>query len=208
MIVASVNQISFGDSIWLDFSKKLEEDIKIVKKNDIILILDNKENLIGLNLFNWSDKLNVKQKQGFIPLNEGQIFSIIKYIPQYSDFLNQELNHPYFVVGEIKDIKQHPKLEKLKIIKLDVGKGDLIELVSGSVNLRLGLKTVIAQIGAIMPNGKKIYNSKMGGVISPGALCNRADLNLSSPEIKGAIEIDDSTIKSGTDFSLVEKIIY
>gem|GEM_PF-6315697 len=72
----------------------------------------------------------------------------------------------------------------------------------------MNLHTVYARPGAILPNGKKILKSKIGGVKSPGTLCNRTDLNLNSPEIKGAIEITDSSVNPGTDFAKIAKINY
>ncbi|BDR56398.1 YtpR family tRNA-binding protein [Xylocopilactobacillus apis] len=208
MIIASINQPAFGDSIWLDFSKNSDTDFKVYKKEDIVVIEDSNDKLIGLNLLNWSNKLNINKNSGFIPISSDEIELISQKLPEFKDFLISELKRPYFVVGVIKEIKEHPKLQKLKIIKVEIGQKELLQLVSGSINLKVGLKTVVAQTGAIMPNGSKILASKIGGIESPGALCNRADLNLSSPEIKGAIEIDDSSIQPGSDYASVENIIY
>ncbi|BDR58513.1 YtpR family tRNA-binding protein [Xylocopilactobacillus apicola] len=208
MIIASINKAAFGDSIWLNFSKEPCSNYKINRVNDIVLIQNDQNELIGLNLFNWSQKLGITKDQGFIQIDSNQVDVIAGSIPEFRDFLVQELGRPYFVVGEVKKIEDHPKLQKLKLIQVEIGQEKLIQLVSGSINLKVGLKTVVAQVGAIMPNGKIVTSAKIGGLDSPGALCNRADLKLSSPEIKGAIEITDSGILPGTDFAEIEKIDY
>ena len=207
MIVASINQPAFGDNIWLDFSK--QNDYQTAEKKDDLFLIKNSQNkLIGINLLNWSSRLGINKTHGFIPINLEQISKISQKIPEYQDVLNYELTNPYFTVAKIKSINPHPRLSRLKIIEIDIGQKDLVSWVSGSINLKFNLHTVYARPGAILPNGKKILKSKIGGVKSPGTLCNRTDLNLNSPEIKGAIEITDSSVNPGTDFAKIAKINY
>lgn len=207
MIIASINQIAFGDNLWLDFSTKVGFQT-VQREDNTILIKDQQDHLIGINLLNWSKRLEIKKTQGFISLDSSQITKISQELPQYQDLLDFELASPYFTVGKIKAIEPHPRLERLKIIKVDVGTNKPIRLVSGSINLKLNLLTVVARPGAILPNGKKIFESKIGGVSSPGTLCNRGDLNLPDSKIKGAIEIQDFDIVPGTDFTKVANIKY
>lgn len=206
MIIASVNELSFGDCIWLDFGRVSDFAFQVSKKDNLVLIKNSKDQLIGLNLYGWSERLGVKQKQGFIKITSEQIDEICQELPEYSDDLKAELCDPYFVVGEIKEIENHPRLQNLKIIKVDLGNNKSVQLISGSVNLKVGLKTVVARQGTIMPDGRKILTTRMGGIDSPGALCNRADLKLDFPNIPGAVDLTDSDIQVGSEFASVKYI--
>ena len=52
------------------------------------------------------------------------------------------------VVAEIKSVEEHPKSKKLHLLKVDAGDGQLTDVVCGAPNVRVGMKTAFAKLGA------------------------------------------------------------
>lgn len=88
------------------------------------------------------------------------------------------------VVGEIKEAVQHPNADRLRVCQVDVGQGDLLNIVCGAPNARVGIKVPCALVGAELPPGEdgKPFHIKLGklrGVESQGMLCSARELQLS-----------------------------
>lgn len=88
------------------------------------------------------------------------------------------------VVGEIKAAEQHPNADRLRVCQVDVGQGDLLNIVCGAPNARVGIKVPCALVGAELPPGEdgKPFQIKLGklrGVESQGMLCSARELKLS-----------------------------
>ncbi len=88
------------------------------------------------------------------------------------------------VVGEIKGAAPHPDADRLHICKVDVGQSELLDIVCGAPNARVGIKVPCALIGAELPPGPdgKPFLIKVGmlrGVPSQGMLCSARELQLS-----------------------------
>ena len=52
------------------------------------------------------------------------------------------------VVAEIKSVEEHPESKKLHLLKVDAGDGKLTDVVCGAPNVRAGMKTAFAKVGA------------------------------------------------------------
>ena len=88
------------------------------------------------------------------------------------------------VVGEIKEAVQHPNADRLRVCQVDVGQGDLLNIVCGAPNARVGIKVPTALVGAELPPGEdgKPFHIKLGklrGFESQGMLCSARELQLS-----------------------------
>jgi phenylalanyl-tRNA synthetase beta chain len=88
------------------------------------------------------------------------------------------------VVGEIKEAVQHPNADRLRVCQVDVGQGQLLNIVCGAPNARVGIKVPCALVGAELPPGDdgKPFLIKLGqlrGVESQGMLCSARELKLS-----------------------------
>ena len=81
------------------------------------------------------------------------------------------------VVGEIIECQQHPDADRLRICKVNAGLDQLLQIVCGAPNARVGLKAPLALIGANLP-GLVIKLGKLRGVDSFGMLCSGAELGL------------------------------
>ena len=88
------------------------------------------------------------------------------------------------VVGEIKEAQQHPNADRLRVCKVDVGQAELLNIVCGAPNARVGIRIPCALVGAELPPGEdgKPFLIKVGtlrGVESQGMLCSARELKLS-----------------------------
>jgi tRNA-binding protein len=107
---------------------------------------------------------------------------------------------PKFVVAEIVEMEDHPDSDHLHICKVNVGFADPVQIVCGAPNAALGLKTVAALPGAMMPNGSLIFPGALRGVQSYGMLCSARELELpNAPEVRGIIELS-SDLSAGKAF--------
>src|SRR5690625_4387746 len=83
------------------------------------------------------------------------------------------------VVAEVVSLEKHPNADKLHICQVNNGSDELIQIVCGAPNVRVGMKAPLAQIGATLPGNFKIRKAKMRGVESFGMLCSGDELGLS-----------------------------
>ena len=88
------------------------------------------------------------------------------------------------VIGEIREAVQHPNADKLRVCQVDVGQGELLNIVCGAPNARVGIKVPCALVGAELPPGEDgqpflIKVGKLRGVESHGMLCSARELKLS-----------------------------
>lgn len=88
------------------------------------------------------------------------------------------------VVGEIREVVQHPDADRLRVCQVDVGQGTLLNIVCGAPNARAGIKVPCALVGAELPPGDDgkpflIKVGKLRGVESQGMLCSARELKLS-----------------------------
>ncbi|HOQ33716.1 MAG TPA: phenylalanine--tRNA ligase subunit beta, partial [Candidatus Hydrogenedens sp.] len=81
-------------------------------------------------------------------------------------------------VGKILDIQPHPQADKLVVCKIDIGKGEPLQIICGAKNMKVGDKVPTAIDGAMLPGGFKITRRKMRGIESFGMMCSGAELKV------------------------------
>ena len=91
------------------------------------------------------------------------------------------------VVAEITACSKHPDADKLQVCEVNAG-DETLQIVCGAPNARVGLKTALSKIGAVLPGNFKIKKSKLRGVESHGMLCSEVELGISQ-ESDGIIEL-------------------
>ena len=87
------------------------------------------------------------------------------------------------IVGDIKEVLPHPNADKLRICKVDIGEGEIKDIVCGGSNLEVGMKVVVACPGAMVRwHGEgepvEIKNAKLRGVASFGMICASVEVGL------------------------------
>ncbi|EHI69105.1 YtpR family tRNA-binding protein [Streptococcus ictaluri] len=108
---------------------------------------------------------------------------------------------PVFVVAEIKEMVDHPDSDHLHICQVAIHDGQMVQIVCGAPNAAVGLKTVAALPGAMMPSGSLIFPGKLRGEDSYGMLCSARELELpNAPQVRGIIELaSDVTVGEAFD---------
>jgi phenylalanyl-tRNA synthetase beta chain len=102
------------------------------------------------------------------------------------------------VVGHVVERKQHPDADRLSVCRVDVGSGQVLQIVCGAPNVREGLKVAVVQVGGVLPGEFKIKKSTLRGVESNGMICSANELGLGESG-NGIIELsEEATI--GQDF--------
>ncbi len=99
------------------------------------------------------------------------------------------------VVGKIVEAVQHPNADRLRVCQVDAGQGQLLNIVCGAPNARVGIKVPCALVGAVLPPGDdgkpfEIKVGKLRGVESQGMLCSARELKLSDDH-GGLLELAD-----------------
>ena len=97
------------------------------------------------------------------------------------------------VVAEIVEAAPHPDADRLRVCKVNAGGPELLQIVCGAPNARVGIRVPLATIGAELPPGEdgkpfKIGKGKLRGVESFGMLCSARELKLSE-ENAGLLEL-------------------
>ena len=107
------------------------------------------------------------------------------------------------VVAEIISVEPHPESKKLHLLKVDAGDGQLTDVVCGAPNVRVGMKTAFAKLGARIGE-ITIAPRKLAGYTSNGMCCGESEIGLSDDNT-GIMEITDD-IPCGTDIKTVYDI--
>ncbi|MEE1876659.1 phenylalanine--tRNA ligase subunit beta [Altererythrobacter litoralis] len=105
-----------------------------------------------------------------------------------------------FRVAKVLTAVQHPDADKLRVLTVDTGEGDPLQVVCGAPNARAGMKGVLGLPGAVVPaNGMELRKSAIRGVESNGMMCSVRELELGD-EHDGIIELpEDAPV--GTSFA-------
>ncbi len=104
------------------------------------------------------------------------------------------------VVAEIKSVENHPESKKLHLLKVDTGSGELTDVVCGAPNVRVGMKTAFAQLGAKIGD-ITVTPRKLAGYTSNGMCCSESEIGLSDDH-SGIMDITDD-VPLGTDIKAV-----
>lgn len=107
------------------------------------------------------------------------------------------------VVAEIKSVEAHPESKKLHLLKVDTGDGTLTDVVCGAPNVKVGMKTAFAKVGAQIGD-ITIAPRQLAGFTSNGMCCGESEIGISDDN-SGIMEITDD-FANGTDIKSVYAI--
>lgn len=128
----------------------------------------------------------------------------LKLIKQFSLSTAEVENDIFFkgsdisgiVVAEIMSVENHPESKKLHLLKVDAGDKELTDVVCGAPNVRVGMKTAFAKVGAQIGD-ITIAPRPLAGFESHGMCCSECELGISDDN-SGIMDLDAS-IANGTD---------
>lgn len=92
------------------------------------------------------------------------------------------------VVAQIMSVEDHPNSPKLHLLKVDIGDSELVDVVCGASNVRLGMKTAFAKVGAQLGD-ITIVPRLLAGFISCGMCCSEKELGISEDN-DGIMDLD------------------
>ena len=105
-----------------------------------------------------------------------------------------------FTIARVLSAEKHPDADKLKVLMVDTGSGDPVQVVCGAPNAREGLLGAFAAPGTYVPGiDVTLAVGKIRGVESHGMMCSERELEMSDNH-DGIIDLpDDAPV--GTGFS-------
>ena len=114
------------------------------------------------------------------------------------DSAEKFINATNLVIGQIKTCEEHPDSDHLHVCMVDVGDKTL-QIVCGAPNARVGIKVIVALVGANLPNDVTIKKGTIRGVESNGMMCSIAELGLDNKFLteedkKGICELGQDAI--------------
>ncbi len=86
-------------------------------------------------------------------------------------------SYPGVVVARVLEVNPHPNADRLTLCRVDGGAGE-VQVVCGAPNVRAGMVVPLATVGAKLPGGVVIKQSKIRGTESQGMLCSSRELRL------------------------------
>ena len=95
----------------------------------------------------------------------------------------------HVTVAEVVDVVPHPRADKLSLCEVDDGGSRTHRVVCGAPNVRPGMRSAFARVGARLADGSKIRKTRIRGEASQGMLCSARELGLGD-EADGILELD------------------
>ena len=200
-MIFTYNKEHVGDVLMVIVADGQGVKLAAERKGNVARIyrLDNGET-VAWNIFQVSNLFNITER--------GQVFLTDEEI----SILNQELSQAgfepelvndlssKFVVGEIVKMVAHPDSDHLNICQVKVAADKVVQIIAGAPNAKVGLKTIVALPGAMMPKGNLIFPGELRGEKSFGMMCSPRELQLpNAPQKRGIIELASSEVV-GTAF--------
>ncbi len=85
----------------------------------------------------------------------------------------------HFVVGQVLTAERHPDADRLKVCSVELGEDTgPATIVCGAPNVAAGQTVAVARPGAVMPDGTKLKQAKLRGVVSAGMILAENELEL------------------------------
>jgi phenylalanyl-tRNA synthetase beta chain len=107
------------------------------------------------------------------------------------------------VIGHVVEKEQHPDADKLNKCQVDLGNGEIVQIICGAKNVDKGQKVAVATVGAVLPGNFKIKKAKLRGEVSNGMICSLQELGIESKlvakEYSEGIFVFPSDVEVGAD---------
>lgn len=201
-MIATYNK-NVGDVLMLIVANNEGAEVTYERKADVARIFrEDTGQTVGWNIFDikkdWPDVA-----QGQNDLSEHQVAELNEKLKAAG--FDEQLTYdgqPKFVVAEILTMEDHADSDHLHVCQVEVGLDAPVQIVCGAPNAFVGMKTVAALPGAMMPSGSLIWPGALRGVPSYGMLCSARELDLpNAPQVRGIIELN-TDLEAGLAFDV------
>ncbi|MFH1755965.1 MAG: YtpR family tRNA-binding protein, partial [Candidatus Latescibacterota bacterium] len=105
---------------------------------------------------------------------------------------------PGLIIGKVLSAGKHPNADRLTLCRVQLGADRESDIVCGAPNVAAGQYVPVATPGVTLPNGMKIKQSKIRGVVSNGMICSETELGLGTDS--SGIIVLDGEYEPGTPF--------
>ena len=195
----SYNYHIIGDILMIIFNHK-EKPTHHTKNGDVVGIYHNEE-LIGINIFDFSNICKIKS-EGLITLPPKELIDAINSKLLNAGFEKLEyINESGFKIGKVLTCEEHPDSDHLHVLTVDIG-NEILDIVCGAPNVEEGQKVVVATPYTTMFDGSEIIPSELRGIKSNGMLCSPRELHLENAPAKRGILVLEDDAEVGSDFFL------
>lgn len=192
-MIFTYNKEHVGDVLMVILQEKKELKRSVERKGKVARIYaDETGQTLAWNIFEASSLIAVAGN-GQVFLTDEQVATLNAELAKegFADKLEKTV-YPVFVVGQIEEMQAHPDSDHLNICQVNVG-DKRVQIVAGAPNAAVGLKTIVALPGAMMPSGSLIFPGKLRGEDSYGMMCSPRELALPNvPQVRGIIELGDA----------------
>ena len=191
-MIFTYNKEHVGDVLMVILQDKKELKRSVERKGKVARIYaDETGQTLAWNIFEASSLVEITGN-GQVFLTDEQVATLNAELAK-EGFVDKLENtaYPVFVVGQIEEMQAHPDSDHLNICQVNVG-DKRVQIVAGAPNAAVGLKTIVALPGAMMPSGSLIFPGKLRGEDSYGMMCSPRELALpNAPQVRGIIELGD-----------------
>ena len=200
-MIFTYNKEHVGDVLMVIVKNSGVAKLDVERKGKVarVFLKENGET-VAWNIFDLSSLFEIAER-GQVFLTDEQVAILNQELSKEgfpADLIND--SQPKFVVGEIVDMVAHPDSDHLNICQVQVAADKTVQIVAGAPNAKVGLKTIVALPGAMMPKGNLIFPGELRGEKSFGMMCSPRELQLpNAPQKRGIIELADSELV-GTAF--------
>ena len=200
-MIFTYNKEFVGDVLMVIVADNEGAKVTFERKGNVTRIFrEDTQQTIAWNIFQVSEYLDINQV-GQATLTDQDVEKLNQEL-QKEGFTEELVNdhEPKFVVGEIVEMVAHSDSDHLNICQVQIAADKTVQIVAGAPNARVGLKTIVALPGAMMPKGNLIFPGELRGKKSFGMMCSPRELQLpNAPQKRGIIELADSEVV-GTAF--------
>ncbi|WP_203648711.1 YtpR family tRNA-binding protein [Secundilactobacillus yichangensis] len=209
MLISSYNQKALGDVMIIYVAPDAKEQSVVTKGNFTRIFDPETDTTLGYNVAHVSDILGPINQNGQVFLSEEQVATLNEALSKagFEPELKTDLTSK-FIVGYVESAEPHPKSDHLLVTKTRVQDGKTLQIVSGSPNMQADIKVVVAEVGAMMPNGEIIWPGKLRGVESDGMISSGRELKIpGAPDRPGALILpDDYEVGTPFDFNKAQTL--
>lgn len=176
---------------------------RVATHDDVTILYDEKEEIVGINIFNISSIIKIKST-GLIVLPVNPIIDVINAKLMALGIMPLPyVNESGFKIGEVLTCVEHEESDHLHVLTVDV-KDKILNIVCGAPNVALGQKVVVAMLGTMLFDGSRIMPSKLLGIDSEGMLCSPKELHLATASELRGILVLDANAPVGADFFKIQ----
>ncbi len=127
-------------------------------------------------------RVSLKWLSDFIDLpttDVGELSRVFDYLGHtVEETVTHEVEWTGVVIGRVARIEPHPNADNIRVTHVDIGSGELQQIICGAWNFEEGAVVPVAVPGAVLPGNFEIGRRAIRGVESNGMICSERELGL------------------------------